>query len=462
MLFLSIILYIFCLLLFFAIYYERYGLLVVFSPIVAFAGFDMVSLWGASVYYQSHQLLGRYYSDIGIVFLISTSFCMLLLGYGLWIKSVHNSAELPGKFIEGAVCQDFSEGVYAIQIFILLSVLFATNYYMYNGMPLSLKFLCMLIKNGNYHEATRYLSKMREIVGKGYYFGGEYRGQGVILTLNNILCPYMLAFAGLLYLKTKKKVWLAAFVSLLIISIIYVGGRGARFPIIKLFVFLVILKSLLGKIHLKESFKYTLVLIIVASAVIALKDVNSPTEALEKLNKRIFLGDGENTIEVINFIRDGSLEIRGGRIHYEKFLSAFPGVTRGTPFSYEVQMLRRPLGSGTSFASMNYLGILYADFGYMGPLLGYFFIGIAAALFELFIYSRKKQIIVLPALALLVSFFGELSISSSISVGASIFMLSIVHIWILYSMKILTLIGRELNAYRDYRSIGFRKNYVNE
>ena len=79
--------------------------------------------------------------------------------------------------------------------------------------------------------------------------------------------------------------------------------------------------------------------------------------------------------------------------------------------------------SRAAFASMSYLGILYADFGPIGVCLGYMLIGVIVAVAQGYLFQIRKGILELPAITYAIILYSELVLSSSISMGESLFIL---------------------------------------
>jgi uncharacterized membrane protein len=148
--------------------------------------------------------------------------------------------------------------------------------------------------------------------------------------------------------------------------------------------------------------------------------------------RRVALGNGITNIEVMQFLDDGRLQFGWGVIHWEKLLTALPGITVGVPFSSQVQMIRNPFAK-TAFSSMTYLGILYADFGAFGVIIGYLLIGVVLAWEHTILFNMRKTILKLPALAFAILYSTDLSIGSSVSVIASLVIVTLFY----FSLRLL-------------------------
>ena len=72
---------------------------------------------------------------------------------------------------------------------------------------------------------------------------------------------------------------------------------------------------------------------------------------------------------------------------------------------------------------MTYLGILYADFGPIGVCLGYMLIGVIAAVAQGYLFRIRKGILEIPAITCAILLYSEMVLGSSISMGASLFIL---------------------------------------
>ena len=205
------------------------------------------------------------------------------------------------------------------------------------------------------------------------------------------------------------------------------SASSGRYAVVAPFVCAAIGVSLISRLRVMGLAGVTLFLIGVLYVATPLSSQSSSTgepnirfgTVINDALRRISLGNGVHTLEVINYVDDGRLELGLGVIHWEKLLTALPGVSVGEPFSQQLQALRQPRRTGTTFASMTYFGILYADFGALGVVAGYALIGLFVAIATRFLFTRRKGVLEVAGVSLSVWYFADLSVGSSVSAASS-------------------------------------------
>lgn len=94
---------------------------------------------------------------------------------------------------------------------VLISILFliALGLYYYQGIPaLGTVSLSLLIGDIDINELGALMSEQRFQLTKSHWFGGEYRGQGVINITQRIGWRFVFAVSLIMYLTIKSKKWL--------------------------------------------------------------------------------------------------------------------------------------------------------------------------------------------------------------------------------------------------------------
>lgn len=269
---------------------------------------------------------------------------------------------------------------------------------LYRGIPPAVTNFQKVIAGGYASGTHELMAEQRLDLTKGHHFGGAYRGQGVFRWINRVGWTFVAAVSLLRYGQRKCYRNLLLAVAGLLGGFIFVAGDGTRGPFLWALVTGVVVLSLQFRIRKKH-------LIGFAGTILAVLVLMSLTQKLsgiigggggaqaiaEKLGERLFLGNGANTNDVIRFIDDGYMERRNGAIHANDFAAAIPFLKSETPFTYEVFLLQNPflVNDRTTFASMTYLGRLYAEGGLCGVLIGYFVIGITCACLGPFLKVKK-------------------------------------------------------------------------
>jgi oligosaccharide repeat unit polymerase len=402
------------------------------TPFVIFGIYEIAWGWPATIYEQ----YWNQGSEVPAT-LMGCAFLNFLIGFLFLMGIMRETRSRTKLFTNRALLMTNSPRFYAIIIGIICLVNMLLAVMLYGGLPPLFEAGIVLFRGGGYIDALSVLTEGREEITKGYYFGGQYRGQGVISQVLQVGWVYVTGTAWLIYYRTKRRNWL--FLSLLLLagSLILGSGVGGRLVVAMPLVCLIILVSLTHELRLKGIAKIAVIMCLIVAAVTPLSSQTTDLEestsvmldTLQYAVGRVAFGSGMTNIEVYDFIENGSLEVGYGRIHIEKSLTALPGVTVGIPFSYEVQLLRKGYSlKDTSFASMTYFGILYADFGAIGVLIGYLLIGCFTAIMQYYFVRVRKGILEMPAVALMIYYFSFLSIGSSISAVTSIMTVGIFYI----------------------------------
>jgi hypothetical protein len=124
------------------------------------------------------------------------------------------------------------------------------------------------------------------------------------------------------------------------------------------------------------------VLLVVGTFSGQLIGVGSPGEYVGRIADRVFMGNGVNTVDIILLRDEGSLPAANGGILLEQAKAALPGVEAGeVPFSNRLARIQGAR-SATTFSSPTNLGLVYADWGWLGVYSTYFALGLGLALLE--------------------------------------------------------------------------------
>ena len=404
------------------------------TPFLVFAAHEILWAWPITVVAPHIGLAGIYPA-----ILIGLSFVCFLLGYLI----THSKLKLGGKlaaFVRRPVERQMPEAAYRTSLIVFCILLTCTGLYLYQGMPPIVESLDALWSGEAHSDVVASLSDHRRELTKGYYFGGEYRGQGAIQTVQAVGWPYVVFLTLMLSLKTKKLRWMLASVALLPTAIVFLGAVGVRTEIVKLFVAILVGVSFLRqwtKIHILGAgvVLCSIVLMVVPFSGQMVGELDSDdvlgTLAMNAVD-RVLVGDGIHNIEVFLHIQHGRLDFGAGRLHIEKAINSLPGVTYGTPFSYTVHVLRNGV-SETTFASPTYFGFLYADFGPIGVLATYMVIGAYCAVLEGQFLRGPKGMLRLAAMT------GVFHLTSLLSVGTSVGMIPSLIVLAAFHWSFLTL-----------------------
>jgi len=393
------------------------------TPFLLFASCEIVFVWPSAIYAQITELSPDAYPAL----VITLAFIAFLLGYLIFNRVLGYHSAMPGIFLNNGLTLTYPRKVYFFTIAAFALFLCAAGLYLYQGIPPFIKAVTGLIRGKNPQDMISLMSEARKYITKAHYFGGAYRGQGLIREVMSIGWPYLFALSALICCKTKKLNWAALSCILFAGLFIFIAGDGTRAPFLWSLIYLVIVASLVIKLNWRSmtgviaALFVCLTLISVASPKLysVLGKKGAVATAGKNLADRIFLGNGLDNIYVMEFIRSGKLQYRGGNVHLQKALNSIPGIQSGTPFSRELNQLIHPGKKSTSYSSMTYIGTIYVDFGLLGVIIVYFLLGVMIAFSELIIFTRKKSLTELPLLAFAVIYLGRMSFSGPIGFGSS-------------------------------------------
>lgn len=395
----------------------------VVDPLLVFVGFEVISVWPATVYAQA---TGD--SDFYPVLIAAAGFLAFLTGFML------SSMSLLPRLMKGRAArrpedlpQVYPEVFYRVMIVAAGFATLGLSLAFYRGIPPFLRALQTLASGGGYDDAVTQLSLQRTALTKGFYFGAEYRGQGVMLQLIQVGWTYLLVLSIVAYRRFRTKPWLV--VSLLVgtLTVAFVGGTGERWPLVISMVGAVIAVSLSGGLRLRSGVIWgsviTAVFVLIStlntSSVLAVREQNPVLGVAGEGFYRILVGNGIHDVQIINLVRDGHLELGHGEVHIGKVRQALPGVGTEVPFARRVLGLIQPGTSATTFASPTNLGVTYADFGQLSVLV-FLLLGYGVGVVQWLILKPKRD---LSGLAIAVSVtlaFSDLAVGSTVSFAVGV------------------------------------------
>jgi len=390
----------------------------VITPFLFFATYEIITLWPSTIY--------AYYTglswDAYPILVAGLGFACFLGGFTLfrWLRL--GQSRSPKAFLALSLEVPLSQTRYLIGITLTAIVLLGMGLYLYQGIPPFIKFILGLIPEAT----TDFVRESRKLFTKSHFFGGEYRGQGLIRSFMGVGWPFLLSVSIAIYCKTKKKVWTLVSLILLLLSFIFIAGDGTRSPFIFAMTYVLIVISMIRQLKIRHLilvvvslFLITIGLSLASGKIIIGVKEQGITFAINKVLKRVALGNGINSVYVIEFIHSGMLDYRHGEVHWQKVIASLPGVRSGeVPFSHELGILRHAKGK-TTFASTTYLGVIYADFGLVGVMIVYMMIGCMLGLIQLILYSGRKTPVQLALVGFATFYLGKMSLNGFVGFTSS-------------------------------------------
>jgi hypothetical protein len=372
-------------------YRQRFGEFLILTPFILFGFNEIIALWGIPLSYafKGNPLDAWEILVIGSIFLSFVAGFFLSGGSKLSVQSYFNQP----------ITAKYRVQYYFMGVVGSIIVLTGLGIYYYQGAPaLGISIFELLRGNLSLGEMALFMSEQRFELTKSHWFGGEYRGQGIINVTTDIGWRFLFAVSLIMCLMLKSKKWFFLCILTGILLIMFQAGAGRRAPVIFSVLFVIIVLSLLQK----TSPKHFIILAVLGFGFLMGTTYFSAkggaqfggpafvSKLASQLVERIFLGNAIHDVEVIGFVESGEMEKRFGMNHIEKFVSSFPGLRIGTPLGYRISELR---GSPEGVQSVGtYLGFVYSDFGYLGLMIVFFFIGYFLAFVQRQMLKQERDI----------------------------------------------------------------------
>lgn len=288
------------------------------TPFLFFMACEIVFVWPSTIYAQLTGISPDAYPLV-VATTASFSFMFAFLIFG---KALPYKSNIPDEFLKKDLGLKYPQTYYLVSIALFSLMLFAMGLYLYQGMPVLVKAIVGLIKGQSGSESAAMVSSGRKYITKAHYFGGSYRGQGLIRMFMRIGWPYLLSLSLLFYYKTRRFLWIVISCFLFLALFTFVAGDGTRSPFLWCIVYLVFLSSLILKLEVRSIaiFVVCLFFLLVGISFLSPKlqstlgQDNIISVVSSKLAKRIFLGNGKYNVYIIEFIRSGELKHKNGEI----------------------------------------------------------------------------------------------------------------------------------------------------
>ena len=405
-----------------------------FTPIIVCLIIEGNLAWPAAchAYYTGTS------DDLYTIFVVTSCTAMLVAGYLLG-QTIIRKRVRPADFINAPLTKEaLAPQFRAIATFaVLLSLL---GFYFFGGIPTAIRALGTVAMDGLHSGIAGEAAHARQTATKGHYFGGEYRGQGAIRAVNQIAWPFLVSLSILGYGHCKRKSWLLLSGFTLLLSFTFIAGDGTRAPFLWLLITVLVTLSFQLRINIRKCLVAAGIMFLVLFAMSVPKKFadfahgGSLMEAgTSKLAERIFVGNGSNTVLVIELVRDEVLYLRWGDVLATKFINALPFVSGRPPLAYELFVtVNADAGNRTTYYSMTALGEIYADFGWAGSLAFFLFFGVAVSGASSYCFSRRKTLTSTAVAGMLSTKIGLITLNGPISLLA--WFVVFVTVLILYQM----------------------------
>ena len=214
------------------------------TPFNVYGAFYLLSTVGApfALYHSGYS------RDVWAILVTLSGFLAFQLGFVL----VLGKRNLALQFVDSAVEDRHAESAVAGGLVAGVGVLIGLSFFYYRGWPPLLAVLGDAI-TGRFPETdVDSLLKIRRFeLTKGHYFGGEYRGQGLVSEGLKIGWSYLVCVAFILHRRTRRVSWLVVAVVLAVGCFFVLVGAGVRWNVVLFFVTLVVLSSYLRRLRVR-------------------------------------------------------------------------------------------------------------------------------------------------------------------------------------------------------------------
>jgi hypothetical protein len=421
--------------------------LMIFQFLLVFPAFEFAQELEAS--HDHYALVIWLIGDVGI-----------LIGFAVTYLSLGCSRDLPRRFMNREAKLERQTGD-TFAVVILAALLIAVGFFLYGGLPATVKGLASVFKGTSGDLTALAVRNARQQLTKGAYFGGEYRGAGVMTSLEEVGWSLITAFFLLKFLERHSVLRLVVFLASVVAAWVFVAGTGTRGPFIQLLVCVAAAYSLRRSLHwhsLVGLFVFVCVVGIGMSIystkmqnLLALGPSQFAKKAVQIIFLRIVVGNGINDVYAIEYIRSGAMELQEGGIHLRDILAAIPGLgEKAPPLAYQLFVLEHPGTRTTVFATGSYISKVFVDFASLGVALIFPIVGAVVALMQRWIFGFRPTPWGLACISVLSIAIGNLVMTGPVGLGATMI------VWLVLTglfHLLTTLVGSSLlnPATRTYR-----------
>ncbi|SEA11065.1 hypothetical protein SAMN05660420_01245 [Desulfuromusa kysingii] len=325
-----------------------------------------------------------------------------------------------------------------IGVFVLAMLLAIVGFWFYRGVPVTLSSLVSLF-GGGAQDAAMMVRDQRYLLTKSHYFGGEYRGQGIVRILMFQGWTLICCFTLIASMERKTARSIIMFLISLIAAWLFVAGDGSRGNFLNLLIVLTIAYSIRRPLSMRTllfigSF---IVMMGISLSLYSTKghqylsegDGQFFTNMGSMIFDRIFLGNARNDIFIIELVKSGVWDLRWGGIHLRDAISSIPSVQYGMPLSYELSQYQDFNLGKTTFSSGTYLSKVFADFGLWGVPPIFLLIGFSIGLIQRWVFRPVSGAWSTAKLALIIFLAGALVSSGFIGVISKLVILIIISLF---------------------------------
>ncbi|RJR42048.1 MAG: oligosaccharide repeat unit polymerase [Desulfobacteraceae bacterium] len=403
----------------------------VFTPFLVYMLVELSFSWSTWLLFLDTDVPVSDYA-IAVSLLATLCFCLGFLISSKYIADI-SGFSIPGNHLHRYRQLEFQRKEYGMRysavFFLLAAIGIGCGTYYYRGYPPTVQGIARLAVE---HEMDEDVQKelhdvvvlgRRELT-KSHFFGGEYRGQGVVRGFMVAAWGYGLVLSLILAAADRKRRWWAIAFLFFVGSFYYVAGTGERSRFIWVLIMGLIGLSFVTRITARKM----AVAGIVALSFLVLMTIflrryepvqgegNLVWNVLAGVGNRIASGNKINNVRIINFLEDQTLEFTYGRTHLNEMMNVLPGIQE-LPLSHRLGEIIKP--GKTTYYSGTYLGTVYVDFGLPGVIVIYLLLGIfMRAAFQVFL-SMPKNVENMAFMSFAVYSLGKMGIDGGVTAFVS-------------------------------------------
>lgn len=353
----------------------------VLTPMVLFIGIEVLAVWPPLIPTRESVL-----ARVGLVpaVLAAVGLLAMVVTYVLFGGSRANGTgwrgdeRVPGPQVRRSM---------TIGLAVLVGVLVAMGFVTFGGLPplLSGGFSSLLDPLGHADQAAL-IRETRLSLTKGHTLLGEaYAGQGIINAVTEAGWRIAVITAVLCWTWSRTKRSLQVLLVVALLAFVFLGSAGPRSPLLLCVVAGLAALAIRYRMRVKHLMGAGLVALGLTLLIMPLsKGATGGETATQRFSatvERVTNGNGQNNAQIVHLITIGSLEPEGGRLFVERLQAMIPGVSAGDPFALRLTRLAYGGTSRTTgYSTPTQYGLLYADGGAPGVLIGYVVSGAVLAL----------------------------------------------------------------------------------
>jgi|GEM_PF-2399077 len=427
----------------------------VITPFLLFSVLEMFLNWPAGLVAPVVDGTENFYA----LTLMLAGFAAFLTGALIGSGLVHHRKDAPIEYRSDAI-RASHPSAYVVSSMALCAVVLGSSLLLYRGVPPLVESMRSLLGGSDAFASAVSLGESRRLLTKDYYFGGQYRGQGLLRQVLRVGWPFLTAISITLYLKNRRKAWACLAVIWFVLTFVFVAGEGTRAPFLFSVVFLVILVSLIRPLKYRAilaAFAASIGVMVALSLMStklqwAIEHDNAIALVGENITNRIVYGNGNNTVSIVDLVRDGRWKYRHGEVHFQRLLNAIPGVQSGTPLSNQLYQELNPHGNSTTYSSATYFGDVFLDFGPIGVVITYLCLGIFISYVQKWLFALRRTVLSLPAVAYLIFAAGFIPLTGIVGFFAVMPVVAFIYLVPVLTIKLLPKRSRAHAHYSGMRA----------